>query len=408
MMEREEQGAARVLIAGGGHAGLLLALALDQARIPATVIDPQPADEVLAAPFDGRALALMQGSKRVFETLGLWPAVEPVAQPVWGVRVRDQTTGAEVTYDAGALGDKSFGYGIENRLLRARLLERAGTRPRIGLLAPARLAGLERRPDAIEAVLENGAHRTAELLVGADGRSSSVRGFAGIGVDRHGYRQTALTFAIRHERPHESRVREFLRPAGPLALLPIGADLCSVTWVEPSDFAETLLDGSRAALARALRERLDDVLGGFEIVGEPAGYPLAAQHARRYVAPRLALVGDAAHGVHPIHAQGFNLGVRGIATLAEVLADAREAGLDLGNPEVLMRYERRHRPDAGLVLSLTDGLNLLFSNDLAPAKLLRRLGLAAVERLPALKQAAMRRGMGLAGPLPKLARGLPL
>jgi 2-octaprenyl-6-methoxyphenol hydroxylase len=232
-----------------------------------------------------------------------------------------------------------------------------------------------------------------------------VRARAGLDGGSRRYGQSALTFAIRHSRPHEQRVREYLRPAGPLALLPIGEDLSSVTWSEPAPLTQHLLAGPEDTLAALLRERIGDALGAFEIVGEPAAHPLGAHEARRFAAPRVALVGDAAHGIHPIHAQGFNLAVRDVATLAELLVEAERTGRDLAHPETLMRYHRLRRADAWAVAAMTDGLNSLFCNDLAPAKLVRRLGWRALEALPPMKHLAMRRGMGLSGDLPRLARG---
>ena len=396
---------APLLIVGGGHAGLLLALALDRAGLCVTVIEAEPVEHILDAPFDGRALALMYGSRRVFDALGLWPAFEPLAQVVMGVRVVDRATGATVTYDAAEVGEHPFAYGIEHRTLRRRLLELALERPGIELVAPAQLCGLARTADGVTVRLESGARLHASLVIGADGRGSSVRQLAGIPLARWSYPQVAITCAIRHERDHRERVLELLHPAGPLALLPLGERLCAVTWVERRDDAEALLRGGREILLSALTERLAGELGELELVGAPVGYPLSGQEARRFVGPRLALIGDAAHAVHPIHAQGFNLGVRDVAALAEVLVDAARAGLDPGNSESLLRFERWRQADVRFVVTLTDGLNRLFSNDLAPAKLIRSLGLAAVDRLPPLKQLAMRRGMGLVGDLPRLARG---
>ena len=232
-----------------------------------------------------------------------------------------------------------------------------------------------------------------------------MRTRAGLDGSSRQYGQTALTFALRHDLPHDGRVREFLRPAGPLALLPIGEGLSSVTWIEATSLARHLLAGPVDALAAMLEEQIDGVLGAFRITGEPAGHPLSARRARRFVAPRIALVGDAAHGIHPIHAQGFNLAVRDVATLAEVLVEALRAGRDLGDPEVLMRYDRLRRADVRIVAGMTDGLNSLFSNDLAAAKVVRGLGLSALDRMSPLKHLLMRRGMGLSGTLPRLARG---
>ena len=395
----------RILIVGAGHSGLLLALALERSGLALSVVESEPLDAILDAPFTGRALALMYGSKRVFDALDLWGAIDRLAQPIQGVRVLDQATGAGIAYDAAEVGDHPFAYGIENRLLRASLLQQAQDRSRIEILAPARLERLQRAPGTIVAHLDRGRSWKGDLVVGADGRQSTVRALAGIGTARSQYRQTALTFAIRHERTHEQRVREYLRPSGPLALLPIGPRLCSVTWIERTDDARRLLEGGDGGLRAALEHRLDGALGALRIAGSPAGYPLSTQQARRSVGPRVVLIGDAAQGVHPIHAQGFNLGVRDVAALAEILTGVARAGADPGDSEHLLRYERWRGSDVRLVLTMTDGLNRLFSNDLAPAKLIRTLGLAALDRVGPLKHLAMRRGMGLAGDLPELARG---
>jgi 2-octaprenyl-6-methoxyphenol hydroxylase len=347
----------------------------------------------------------MYGSKRVFDALGLWTRLAEIAEPIHAVILEDRGTGTSITYQAAEIADHPFGYGLETGALRRRLLELALERPAIEIVAPARLVAIMRSAGGIAAELDDGRHLDAALIVGADGRGSTVRARAGLDGTLRAYAQTALTFAIRHERPHDGCVREFLHPAGPLALLPIGDHLCSVTWVERSGLARHLLAGPRAALAATLDERLGGVLGAFEITGEPMGHPLIVHQARRLVAPRVALVGDAAHGIHPIHAQGFNLAVRDVATLAEVLLEAASAGRGLGDAEVLMRYDRLRRADARMIAAMTVGLNGLFSTDLGAAKLVRRLGLGALDRVRPLKHLAMRRGMGLSGELPSLARG---
>jgi 2-octaprenyl-6-methoxyphenol hydroxylase len=369
------------------------------------VIDTQSAQATLGASFGGRALALMYGSKRVFEALGLWARLAHIAEPVRSVMLEDRGTGTRIAYEAAAIVDHPFGYGIETRALRRLLLELALERRGIAVIAPARLVGIERGRDHIAARLDDGRCLEAALIVGADGRDSTVRARAGLDGSSRQYGQTALTFALRHDLPHDSTVREFLRPAGPLALLPIGERLSSVTWIEVTSLARQLLAGPVDALAAMLDEQIDGVLGTFRITGEPAGHPLSARRARRFVAPRIALVGDAAHGIHPIHAQGFNLAVRDVAALAEVLIEAARARRDLGGPEALMRYDRLRRADARIVAGTTDGLNALFSNDFAAARAVRGLGLSALDRMAPLKHLVMRRGMGLSGALPRLARG---
>ncbi|MGI9433530.1 MAG: FAD-dependent monooxygenase [Geminicoccaceae bacterium] len=396
------------LIIGGGHSGLLLALALESHGLCPTLVDLAPVDIVLKTPFDGRALALMQGSKQVFDTLGLWPAMVTAATPILSVQVHDVGIDGTVTYDAKAFGGDPLGYGIENRMLRLRLLEFVLARPKIRVIAPASLEHLERHRHGLTACLSDGSVIDTPLVIGADGRRSTVRRLAGIAVQRRDYRQTAITLAFRHLRPHGHRVREYMSKAGPLALLPIGDDLSSATWVERPRDAQKLLSGDPDDLMHGLRTRQNDDLDPVEIIGSPGSHYLSAETAARYVAPRVALVGDAAHGLHPIHAQGWNLGVRDVAALAEVLVDAYRCNQDPGSGESLQRYARCRSGDASLTFGLTDGLNRLFASDLMPAKLLRRTGLTMLNHIAPMKTWAMRRGMGVAGNQPKLVRGQPL
>ncbi|MGI9486665.1 MAG: FAD-dependent monooxygenase [Geminicoccaceae bacterium] len=402
---------AELVIVGGGHSGLLLALALARHGLHPTILDTDQVNQVLAARFDGRALALMRGSKQVFSALDLWPHFAPLVTPIDGVHVTDVGTGGSIAYDAKEVGGDAFGYGVETRLLRSKLLELVLDNPAISYSAASRLEMLERHADGLRLTLEDGQVLETPLVIGADGRKSTVRRLAGIGVDRIDYHQTALTFAFRHAEPHGHRVREFMSGAGPLALLPIGENVCSATWIERPDVARALTAVPTDALLEALRERQDDALQPLDILGKPAAFPLSAETAKTYGAARVALVGDAAHGLHPIHAQGWNLGVRDIAALAEVLVGAAASGQDLGSGETLRRYARWREGDARMILGLTDGLNRLFSTDFIPAKLLRRTSLAVLDNLPPMKHWLMRRGMGvegIGGDLPKLARGLPL
>lgn len=401
-----------IVIVGGGHSGLLLALALERHGLGATVIDTDPVDQVRDAPFDGRALALMQGSKQVFDALDLWESFAPIATAIDGVHVTDAGTAGSIAYDAKEVGGEAFGYGIETRLLRKRLLELVLERPSIRHRPSTSLEALERRPEGLALTLDDGRTLDTPLAIGADGRRSTLRRLAGIGTDRIDYRQTAITFAFRHAEPHDHQVREFMSEAGPLALLPIGDHICSVTWIERPETAEALLSAGPDELLDILNTRQQAALTPLELLGKPAAFPLSAETARSFAAPRIALVGDAAHGLHPIHAQGWNLGVRDVAALAEVLVEAARQDQDLGAGETLRRYARWRDGDARMILGLTDGLNRLFSTDFAPAKLLRRTSLAVLDNLTPMKSWVMRRGMGLdggiGGDLPKLARGEPL
>lgn len=393
MAERSD----RILVAGGGHAGLLLANGLARIGLPTTVIDA--AEPVLAAPeaFDGRALALMYGSRLAMEWLGVWPFVAPFTTPVRAVDVVDRATGERITYDAAEVGEHPFAYGIENLRLRSGLLAAALEQPTIELVGPAEIIGVRRRVDGVEVQLGDGRTLAGPLLIGADGRNSSVRQLSAIGTERRAYGQTALTFAVRHDRSGRERVREFLRPSGPLALLPIGPRLTSITWVDRPERANRLAAAGPERLARALRDEIGDILGDLEVAGAPMAYPLSSHRAVRFAGPHVALVGDAAHGIHPIHAQGFNLGVRDVATLVAIMADAANAGQRPGAGEQLARYDRQRRGDTAFTLALTDGLARLFSTDLVPAQVLRTLGLEALRQIPPLRRLAMRRGMGLIG-----------
>ena len=244
---------------------------MERAALPVTLIEAEAAAGVLQAPFDGRALALMQGSRRVLGALGLWRLCAGDAAAVWRVLVEDRCSGARIAYDARELGPQPFGYGIENRVLRQRLLAAALERPGITLVAPARLARIERSEGRMSVLLEDGRRLTGRLLVGADGRGSTVRALAGIGLDRWRYAQTALTFALRHRAAGDPQVREYLRPAGPLALLPLRPGLSSVTWIEGEQTAASLLQSAPDELLEALAGQLGAEVAPLEIGGRPTG-----------------------------------------------------------------------------------------------------------------------------------------
>lgn len=329
---------------------------------------------------------------RVAERFGLWPHLAPHGAAIWRTEVREPVTGRGIVYDAAEDGTP-FGYGFESRLLQRGLRHAFTEAAGPDRFTKGEVAALERGPDQVTLVLADGQRLASRLVIAADGRQSRLRELARIGTSTWRYGQAALTLVVRHQRPHAHTVREWLRPEGPLALLPLPGERTGVTWVEQEDEARAAAAADAATLLARLDRITVGVLGGLELESGPAIYPLGALHAERYVAPRLALIGDAAHGVHPIHAQGLNMGVADIEALADALAAARARGIDLGSGDALIPYARRRQPENGRRLLLTDTLNRLFSNSLGPLAQARGLALAAVDRLPPLKRLAIRHGM---------------
>ncbi len=399
---------ADVLVIGGGLVGGTLACALAEAGLTIAVVEIGDPDGALAAGFDGRASAVALSSRRLLEGVGLWEKMEHECAPILEIRVSEGESRLFLHYDHREVGDEPLGHMLENRFIRRGILERMRELEQIRLLAPARLTELDRQPGMVEAALADGRRIRAPLVVAADGRFSAVREEAGIRVTRWSYRQSGIVCTVAHDHPHENIAHERFLPSGPFAILPLPENRSSIVWTEREDLAAAMMKLSDADFTKELTARFGDFLGGVEVVGPRWSYPLSLQYAQTSVARRLALVGDASHAMHPIAGQGLNMGWRDVAALAEVLADARRLGLDLGAPDVLERYERWRRFDNTLMLAMTDALNRLFSNDIAPLRLARDTGLAVVNRIPPLKKLLMRHAMGVVGELPKLMRGQSL
>ncbi|GBD44155.1 2-octaprenylphenol hydroxylase [bacterium HR40] len=382
-----------VAIVGAGHSGLLLAAALAGTGARLRLIDPSPADPSAAS--DGRNLALVRGSRQLMEELGVWPAVAAVAEPVHRVIVVDRVAGTRLEWRAEDHGGEPFAFGVEHGHLRAALARAlVASRAEVGQL-PARLIGLERAPRRIELALADGSRLAARLVVGCDGRGSRVRELAGIGLDRWTYGQAALTFIVRTARDAAGTIREWLRPAGPLALLSLPGERTGVTWVEPEPMATALARLPEAELLRRLAEETDGFGYQGRLESAVSVWPLSAQHARRYVAPRLVLVGDAAHGVHPIHAQGFNMAVADVAVLARLLRRALRRGGDPGAPELLLAYERARRPGNRQRIWMTDGFARIFAVDRPVLRPLRIAAMELVARVPWIARFAVGHGTRL-------------
>jgi 2-octaprenyl-6-methoxyphenol hydroxylase len=403
--ERTSEQRADVLIVGGGLVGLSLGCALASARLRVTVVDRNAPGATLDRAFDGRASAIAYASQRALEAIGVWPGMAAEAEPILEIRVSDGDSPLFLHYDHRELGEGPLGYMVENSVTRHALHAAARALPTLDLRAPAEMVALERGGAGVLAHLADGDEVRAALVVAADGRDSKLRREAGIRALSWRYRQSGIVCTVAHERPHRGIAQERFLPSGPFAILPLTGNRSSLVWTEREELAPAMLALDEAGFAAEVAARFGDHLGALEVVGPRWSYPLSLLNAERYVDTRLALVGDAAHAMHPIAGQGLNLGLRDVAALAEVLIEARRLGLDLGEAHVLARYQRWRRLDAVTLLAATDGLNRLFSNDVAPLRLARDLGLAAVHRLPPLKRLFMRHARGTVGKLPRLLRG---
>jgi 2-octaprenyl-6-methoxyphenol hydroxylase len=398
-----------LLIVGGGLIGLLLGSACAGAGLGVAIADRQDPRTMLGEGFDGRSSAIAYGSRHVLDALGLWPEIAAEAEPILEIRVADNGSPLFLHYDHRDLdGAAPLGYIVENRVLRRILLERIRSLESLSFLAPLDVGAVETSSSAAVATLSDGRTIAARLIAAADGQESRLRHAAGIGTVAWRYRQTAIVTTMQHERPHCGIAVEHFLPAGPFAILPMTGNRSSIVWTEQAELAARLAALPDAAFGAELAARFGDFLGAVEPIGPRWTYPLGLMLAERYVAERLALVGEAAHVIHPIAGQGLNLGIRDVATLAELVIDRRRLGLDIGDPDLLDDYQQWRRLDTLALVAVTDGLNRLFSNQLAPLRFARDLGLAAVHRLPPLKRLLMRDAMGLAGDLPRLVRGEPL
>jgi len=399
-----------VLVAGGGMAGMTMGLALAGAGLKVAIVERRPAATLLDAAFDGRTSAIAHGSAKVLEGIGVWQRLAPHAEPIHDVRIADSDlidgpSPLFLHYDRREAGTEALGFILENRAIRDGLLAQASETDCLHLLAPAEVASTERVAAGATVTLADGRRISARLVVAADGRNSPLRHEAGIRATQFDYPQTAIVCTVAHARPHNGVAVELFLPSGPFAMLPMTGRRSNVIWSERTELARDILGLGDEDFLDELRRRFGDWLGDITVTGPRFGYPLGLVHAERYTDRRLALIGDAAHVIHPIAGQGLNLGLRDVAALAESVVDAHRLGLDIGGGGVLSRYERWRRFDNVLMAAAMDGLNRLFSNDIAPLRLARDLGLAAVNRLPPLKRLFIRHAMGVIGELPRLVRG---
>lgn len=397
-----------VVIGGAGFAGLALAIALRQGlgdSFEVTVADPALAQ---VPSRDPRATAIAAAARRLFEAIGVWDAVAAGAQPILDMVVTDSKLGDAVrptflTFGGDVEPGEPFAHMIENRHLIDALVAKA-TALGVGLRATA-VGGFDNAPHSITVTLANGETMQARLLVAADGARSRIREQAGIFTHGWNYDQSAIVTTVAHEREHNGRAEEHFLPAGPFAILPLTGNRVSIVWTESNREAERMIALPDEEFHIELEKRFGLHLGDLKVVGPRKAFPLGLFTAREFITERLALVGDAAHVIHPIAGQGLNMGLRDVAALAEAIADAARLGLDIGAADVLKRYQRWRRFDTMTMAVATDGLNKLFSNHSDVLRLARDVGLGIVERIPPLKRVFIREAAGFTGDVPKLMRG---
>ena len=401
-----------ILIAGGGLNGPTLALALAQAGLRVTVVDPRPADARAGDNFDGRAYALAVASQRLLKALGLWAGLAGDSQPIRQVKASQGQPGEGAAplflhFDSAEIEEGPVGYMLEDRFLYRALL--AAMTGKVQHLSGVSVTDQQVTAGGVEATLSDGRRLRARLLVGADGRGSGVAARAGVRRQGWDYGQTALVAAIAHERPHSGVAQQYFMATGPLAILPLPGNRSSVVWSETHDNARAIAALPDDAFLDVLRPRFGDYLGEISLAGARFTYLLSLSLADRYVTDRVALVGDAAHGVHPIAGQGLNLGLRDVAALAEVLVDAARRGEDIGSDLVLERYQGWRRFDATTLALGMDGVNRLFASGNPLLSAARGIGMGIVSTVPALRRGFMRQAAGLSvNPMPRLLTGQAL
>jgi len=421
-----------IAIVGGGMVGMTLAAATASAGIRTTLIEAEPLPAMTEAAFDGRSSAIAYGSQQVLAGIGAWQYLENDASPIRTIRVSDGGWRSSLSKTAhespffvhyshrdlpeGAIASgvqPPFGWIVENRAIRRGLLRRLAGAPNLTHIAAARVTDIAFQSGGATLTLQDDRTIDARLVIAADGRHSGVRRFAGIGFKEFGYNQTAIVCTVAHERDHQGTAHENFLPAGPFAMLPMtdgedGSHRSSIVWTEDPRIVDWMLGLDDESFAGEIERRFGTTLGKLRPVGPRFSYPMRLLLADGYAKDGVALVGDAAHAIHPVAGQGFNLGVRDVAALAEALVDGHRLGLDLGSLAVLENYARWRRFDNLLLTGFTDGLVRLFSNDLPPVRLARDLGFFAFNLAKPLKTLAMRHAMGVVGDLPRLVRGLPL
>ena len=399
-----------ILIVGGGLNGPALALALGDTGFSVTVVDALPKGARGEEAFDGRGYALALASQRLLKAIGVWSRVGKNAQPLLDIRISDGRAGEGpgpfvLEFDHAEIDEGPMGYMVEDRFLSRALLDATEAHPKVTLIDGDTVVAQDIGPASVTLTLDSGKTLTGRMVVGCDGRRSGTCERAGIGRSGHDYGQTSLVCAIDHELPHGGAAHQFFMPPGPLAILPLPGNQSSIVWTESHAEAARIHALDDEGYLAELRPRFGSFLGEISLAGKRFTYPLNLTVANEFVADRLALVGDAAHGMHPIAGQGLNAGLKDVGALAEVLTEAKRRGEDYGRIDVLERYQQWRRFDVAQMVAATEATNRLFSNDNPLLRTARDIGLGLVNAMPGLRRNFIREAAGLTGDLPKLLQG---
>lgn len=385
-----------IIIIGGGLVGLTTAIAAAKAGLSCAVIEKGNPEFLLSKQSDGRVSAIALGSKEFLKNCDIWNSIRFHAGPIKDIRVTDNNSPFFLHFNHDLVGDEPLGYMVENITLLKALYEKTRNNPQIELHTQTQYTNIERNSDQVTVTLDNNKTITAQLLIAADGRHSSVRESAHIKTSSIPYGQTGIVCNVEHTLHHQETAVEHFMPSGPFAILPMhGGYHSSLVWTEKTEDAEYLLSQSKEELLISLHKRFGDFLGKLKIATPIFHYPLSLTTVKSYTATRLVLIGDAAHGIHPIAGQGLNLGIRDIEALLTTLKDQHENGLDIGSTSCLKHYAKKRAFDIHSMIAITHQLNHLFANAIPPIQIARQLGLASVNKITPLKKFFMKNAMGL-------------
>ena len=397
-----------LVVLGGGLTGFAMAAAAATPGCSVLLIEARPLSDPLTVPFDGRVTAVARGSKLMLDGIGAWATMAEDAEPIRDIVVGESGASSTVHYDHRDVGREPLGWIIENRHIKHALMQRAEKLPSIDVIAPGEMARFDIASGHAKVTLKDGRATGASLLAACEGKFSSTRNQVGIDIRHWAYDQTAMVCTLAHEKPHHGRAIERFFHDGPFAMLPMTQQRSSIVWALDNSLASAIAKLPDDEFVAEVQDRFGWELGALSLEGPRWSYPLSLVWAHRYSSDRLVLVGDTARGIHPIAGQGWNIALRDVGTVAEILIDQKRLGLDPGDQLSLEKYESWRRFDSLALVAITDGINRLFANGLGPLRLMREAGLATVEKVPMAKNFFMRHAMGMVGDLPRLMRGQSL